>query len=1576
MKKVLSIMLALFMVVTMLPLSVLPASAASASYNGTPVTPLKIDESNYAMLGLTEESWSDYSGYYAIRNASELYGFAALVNGGDRSINGVLLQDIVVNTSVSASGAVYSWTPIGATRETAFLGTFDGAGHSISGIYYKDISAEYVGLFGNIGEYFNWSGANVKNLTLKNSYINGKHYVGGIVGSFWGYNASVSNCKTDSDVTVIANCDDSDSRDQYFYLGGIVGDSEGSAMSQSCYVKNCVNLATVIGNWLNKEEFYNFDGMKNKIGAITGGWQAGTNAGETVIVSNCYFLKNSAKVNRNSDEAFVNFGCGGTGDSWVHNKGCTILDSASAAHTCVAVATPEIKANCTYGGHSAYSYCLICGSVTSGTKTLTEANDTHFYKGATCTVNGVCQLCGDANGPKNPDNHISWIPANCMAPATCKFCSVTKGEKNPANHSDAGKFTYTVNANDESKHDAFYEQCKAFSYTEGHSYDAEGKCTKCTYQCAHPSFTDSVCDTCAYKCTHSNIENNKCTVCGLEGSIKYINRVWNSTAKQVEETVEIAPVSITEVTAETTAMTDGWYIVNDTVDIDEWIMVSGTVHLILADGASLTTGACRVNEGNSLYIYAQANGESMGSWKLSGAYNRVAMLGGAGEAAAGRIVINGGFIQASVESREGAAIGSGYKGTGGEVIINGGFVKASNDDYGAAIGSGYLGTPGIISINGGTVYASAEYGAGIGSGRYGEAGNVTLNGGNIYATSYGGKKVGAGWSGDPVTVTDGSGNDVTLRTITLSGAAADTPVTKVEGITYGLTDVKTYNTDKLYFYLPADAVITSITAGGNEYICNSNLTYYTSHDWSNLDGICANGCGLECTHENETGDICSVCGVHCGECTYTDNGDGTHSFTCTICHITGTENHTGGTATCKEQAKCEHCGASYGELDKTNHDETVEYDNGFCTECDAYEPAELKDGYYQIKNGGNLFWYANYINTVDRTANAVLTADIDLENRPWTPIGSTGENSNNFRGHFDGQNHTITGLNVEGGRAGLGFFGEVRLGTVENFTIYGEVKLNGKYSYVGGVIGSAPGASSSDGSVRNGATIRNITSYVNVTLGEDSNGVGAHGSGYVGGFIGYTNHETLIENCTWYGTLDLGIYRAQSGVGGLVGAAYNNSSVTIRDCAAYGTIKTAYKSGTYNNQATIYIGGIVSNSVASASTTIENTIWAGTIVNDTDLGANAHISAFGTLSGIKGVVNCYALENSAPYITTNNANSDGITEVTAEQLTSGETAYKLGDSWGQKIGTDEKPILGGEKVYYGYTSCADDAVMVYTNDSAASDTKPDHAWGEGSLTRPTKTQDGYYTYTCSACGKTKTEPVERAANYDDYTKALEDLRAYLDSDMLTDENKSNISEWLATYDTDEAYGFIAGEEETVQMYIDATAYYASEFEAAIEDCLAGNHSGNGETCSVCGATIKFATVTDGTNTYYAADAATLNQAVTAILETGSRTFTVELPADAEAEMITAIRRAICDTEGVADGSINLTLKGVTSIPGTTNWDGVAFGPGDIYDEAGKIVDQELVTQLTSINLPDATEIGAQAFYFCENLVAVSAPKAQ
>lgn len=122
----------------------------------------------------------------------------------------------------------------------------------------------------------------------------------------------------------------------------------------------------------------------------------------------------------------------------------------------------------------------------------------------------------------------------------------------------------------------------------------------------------------------------------------------------------------------------------------------------------------------------------------------------------------------------------------------------------------------------------------------------------------------------------------------------------------------------------------------------------------------------------------------------------------------------------------------------------------------------------------------------------------------------------------------------------------------------------------------------------------------------------------------------------------------------------------------------------------------------------------------------------------------------------------------------------------------------------------------------------------------------------------------------------------------------------------------------------------------------------------------------------------ITSAVSNALDAGCTTLNITLPADAPAEMITAIRRSICDTDGVADSSIHLTLKGVTTIPGTTNWDGVAFGPRNAqWDENGvEIVSHEEVTQLASVNLPDVTAIGAQAFLGCSNLTSITAPKVQ
>lgn len=345
--------------------------------------------------------------------------------------------------------------------------------------------------------------------------------------------------------------------------------------------------------------------------------------------------------------------------------------------------------------------------------------------------------------------------------------------------------------------------------------------------------------------------------------------------------------------------------------------------------------------------------------------------------------------------------------------------------------------------------------------------------------------------------------------------------------------------------------------------------------------------------------------------------------------------------------------------------EAVEWVNGF-SETGEYEPAQKNaDGYYEIKNGGNLFWFANHVNTADRTANAVITADIDLEGRPWTPIGSTGEENNNFRGVFDGQNYIIRGLHVEGGRAGLGFFGEVRTGTVKNFTIYGEVVVNTEVDYVGGVIGSICGLNGENDLERNGAIIQNITSYVNLTAK-------AHGIGMIGGFVGYANHQSLIEKCAWYGTFDAGIYRVDSGAGGFIGKIQENSSeVTIRNCAAYGTIKTNYAKNSYNNTATIYMGGFLSFSNTNAKTTLENCLFAGKFEKGSNLTDQARLGAFGTLRFVNAIKNCYylgddglAAVHSDSDLKPGSANVE-IIEVTEDDLRNNTIATQLGGSWTQ-----------------------------------------------------------------------------------------------------------------------------------------------------------------------------------------------------------------------------------------------------------------------------------------------------------------------
>ena len=235
-----------------------------------------------------------------------------------------------------------------------------------------------------------------------------------------------------------------------------------------------------------------------------------------------------------------------------------------------------------------------------------------------------------------------------------------------------------------------------------------------------------------------------------------------------------------------------WYVVSDEITIENRITVTGDVHLILKDGATLNAkSGITVVGSDILTIYGQSGGSGiLNAAGVADDENWIfpAGIGGyeisAGkffEKVGGNIIIHGGKITTVGASNieygySGAGIGGCLQGLGGDVIIYGGNVTATGGMAAAGIGGGayYIGDEFCnVTIYGGTVTASGgEFGAGIGGSYGGHGVNVTINGGNITAiggTAAAGIGDGAGYAGDraatitinggTVTATGGNSND-------------------------------------------------------------------------------------------------------------------------------------------------------------------------------------------------------------------------------------------------------------------------------------------------------------------------------------------------------------------------------------------------------------------------------------------------------------------------------------------------------------------------------------------------------------------------------------------------------------------------------------------------------------------------------------------------------------------------------------------------------------------------------------------------------------------------------------------------
>ena len=234
-------------------------------------------------LGYTIES----NGSYTVTSADGLMNIAELVNGGKSDIN------ITLDTDIDLTGK--DWTPIGTDYDNSYKGTFDGGGHTITGLTFTT-NDEYAGLFG----WLNRAGT-VKNVVMEGVQITSNQIyggsIGGVVGFSWG---------------TIENCSVSGSVSGTVYVGGVVGAQIGGSItgcSSSATVKGTVDVGGVAGQTNSSATLTacyatgNVTIEINPAKNIAGGSLVGMNAGSSLLA--CYATGNVTSTGSSTGKVHI-----------------------------------------------------------------------------------------------------------------------------------------------------------------------------------------------------------------------------------------------------------------------------------------------------------------------------------------------------------------------------------------------------------------------------------------------------------------------------------------------------------------------------------------------------------------------------------------------------------------------------------------------------------------------------------------------------------------------------------------------------------------------------------------------------------------------------------------------------------------------------------------------------------------------------------------------------------------------------------------------------------------------------------------------------------------------------------------------------------------------------------------------------------------------------------------------------------------------------------------------------------------------------------------------------------------------
>ena len=338
------------------------------------------------------------------------------------------------------------------------------------------------------------------------------------------------------------------------------------------------------------------------------------------------------------------------------------------------------------------------------------------------------------------------------------------------------------------------------------------------------------------------------------------------------------------------------------------------------------------------------------------------------------------------------------------------------------------------------------------------------------------------------------------------------------------------------------------------------------------------------------------------------------------------------------------------------------------------EPKTDENGVYRIGTGAELAWFV--AKSKDADVSGVLTADINLGKYAWLNISSSKKVV------LDGADFEITGLN-----ATAGLFAQIGSNSyIHDLTIRGAVSGKGSAGAIAGYAsGTAP-------------KIANCFNYAVIT---------STGSN-VGGLVGYTYQNAVIENCANFGAVTGG-----SSVGGIIGGTVGNGS-TITGCyntaeiSATGSKAGGIIGGTSSEMtvASCYNTGKISGTASGgiAGEVKGNVSWSGTVQGKITISAcysvgEAGSAAFGTVDTASSEISkCY-------YLNTLNAdaNAEALNEADLKDA-------DLSDAFG--------PVCGGYPALRWQT----DATFHEAN-------------GEGTVTAPLCTVKGYTSYSCSKCGE-------------------------------------------------------------------------------------------------------------------------------------------------------------------------------------------------------------------------------------------------